>query len=363
VIPKKHCLTSHVTTRGISKIRQGKECKPYFTTADDDRTRSIVQGASLADLSQDSMKWALGRHQKKFGIDPSDDDVFSFVARMHLIVSPSDGDPELSRYNVTLAGLLLFGKERVLERTQFNAETIITFGGERQRLGRNIIESVRELIVAEKSPIRQRCSNATQDMLLELLKNAYIHRDWRTSGPVMVHISDILEIQSPGELLPPLNVMNLLRCIPCYRNFLLAEGCRQIGLCDKAGRGIGLIFDSALKGGLEIPIFESANGAFTARLSLSKSDTFAEFVRVRASSLGNMDEILCLRALLDREDMAAEEIAQVLQRALADTYKVLAGMQKKSMIDARSSSRFALAGGVRMDINNIYSFNQLDMFR
>jgi predicted HTH transcriptional regulator len=362
IIPRKHCLTSHITSRGISKIRQGKDCKPYFTAADDDRTRAIVQGASITDLSQESMKWALARHQKKFNA-AVDDDVSSFATRMHVVVPSHDDRLGGDGYDITLAALLMFGKEKPLERLQVANETIIVVGSERHRLVRNIVESIRELVVSERSLVKQRCPGVSPDILLELVMNAYVHRDWRTPGPVMIRLGEILEIQSPGELLPGLNVTNLLRCIPCYRNFLLAESCRQIALCDKAGKGIGLIFDSALKGGLEIPIFESGDNAFTARLSLNRSDNFAEFVRVRSSSLSNIDEILCLRALLDREDVPIEALAQVLQRAVKDTEKVLAGMGKKLMVCQTVSNRFALSDGLRMDIKTIYQRNQLDMFR
>jgi ATP-dependent DNA helicase RecG len=317
--------------------------------------------ASIADLSQESLKWALARHQKKFN-SLVNDDLLSFAARLHVIVPPHRGEAELERYELTLAALLLFGKEKTLGRVCPNVETIVSYGSEHPRVGRNIVESVRELVIAEKSPIRQRCSEVSQDTLLELFMNAYIHRDWRTSGPVMVRISEILEIQSPGELLPGLNVTNLLRCVPAYRNFLLAESCRQIGLCDKAGKGIGLIFDSALKGGLEVPIFENGNNSFAVRLSLHKSENFAEFVRVRAASLNNMDEILCLRALLDRENMATEEIAQVLQRAVHDTERVLSAMAKKMMVDKAGANRFALSHGVRADIEAVFRRDQLEIF-
>ena len=363
IIPRKKFLTSHVTARGVSKIRQGKECKPYFTTADDDRTRAIVQGVSTSDLSQESMKWAIARHQSKFNVVPLDEDPLEFLARMRLIVPPNDDIHDLAQHEVTLAGLLLFGKERSLDRANPRVETIIEIEGERKRYARNVVESVRELVIAEKSPIRQMCPNVSQEMLFELLMNAYIHRDWRIPGPVMIHIGDVLEIQSPGELMPGLNVTNLLHCIPSYRNFVLAESCRHIGLCDKLGKGIGLIFDSALKGGLDIPIFESGNNAFTARLSRSQSENFAEFVRVRSSSLSSMDEILALRALLDRQDMSVSEIAQVLQRGSEQAQKVLHSMEKKMMVDATYGNRFRLAMGIRADIQDIYHKDQMDLFK
>jgi predicted HTH transcriptional regulator len=362
VIPRKKFLTSHVTTRGISKIRQGKECKPYFTAADDDRTRAVHHEASTNDLSLDSMKWAIARHQKKFNVPPTDETPLDFLARMRLIVPPHDGMDDRTRYDVTLAALILFGKEKALEQLNPSFETIVSFGNERQRLQRNIVECIRELMIAEKSPLRQRCSSMADEMLFELLMNAYIHRCWRTPGPIMIRIDDILEIQSPGELMPGLNVTNLLHCIPSYRNFLLAESCRHIGLCDKLGKGIGLVFDSALKGGLDIPIFESADNTFTVRQSLTQSENFREFVRVRASSLSNRDEILALRALLDRDDMAVTEIAQVLQRGIEYTNTVLTSMERKRMVERRRTDRFSLDYCVRSDIENIYRKDQLDMF-
>jgi predicted HTH transcriptional regulator len=363
VIPRKKFLTSHVTNRGISKIRKGRECKPYFTTADDDRTRAIAPGASTSDLSLDSMKWAIARHQKKFNVVPLDEDPLSFIARMRLIVPPTDDCENLAKYDVTLAALILFGKERVLERIETRVETIVCMGANRHRTGRNIVESIKDLVNARESLLRQTCPAVSPELLFELLMNAYIHRDWRIPAPVMISVDDVLEIRSPGELMPGLNVANLLHCIPCYRNFLLAESCRHVGLCDKLGKGMGLIFDSALKGGLDIPIFESCDNTFTGRLSLKRSDNFAEFVRVRSSTLSNMDEILTLRALLDRQDMAVPDIAQVLQRGSEQAQTVLKAMEKKMMVERTQSGRFGLAWGVRKDIDTIYQANQLDLFR
>jgi ATP-dependent DNA helicase RecG len=361
-IPKSKCLTSHVTSAGVSKIRRGRECKPYFTTADDDRTRAIVHGLSVTDLSIESVKWAMARHEAKFGLGYVNDEPWTFLARTHLVFPVADGQSSLPRYDVTLAGLLLFGKEKALESFHHGVETIVSFNGGSERLTRNIVESIRDLVIAERSPVRQRCSTVSREILFELFMNAYMHRCWRTPGPVMVQIDNILEIQNPGELLPGLNVTNLLHCIPSYRNFLLAESCRHVGLCDKLGKGIGLIFDSALKGGLPVPIFESRNNTFTARISLTTSDTFREFVRVRAASLSSMDEILCLRALLDRNDLCIEEVAQVTQRGLDQARLVLASMTKKLMVEECGNDRVRLTAGLRYDIDTIYSVNQMNLF-
>jgi ATP-dependent DNA helicase RecG len=362
MVPKSRFLTSHVTSSGVSKIRHGRECKPYFTTADDDRTRAVVHGLSVIDLSIESIKWAIARHEAKFGPGYVDEDPWTFLARMLLLVPVCGGGANPRDYQVTLAALLLFGKERSLQSFHHDVETIVSFDGGTSRVTKNIVESIRELVIAEKSPVKQRCSGVSREVLFELFMNAYVHRCWRTPGPIVVHINSILEIQNPGELLPGLNVTNLLHCIPSYRNFLLAESCRHVGLSDKLGKGIGLVFDSALKGGLPVPIFESRNNAFSVRLSMTISDNFRQFIRVRSPSLSSMDEILCLRALLDRKDLGTEELAQVLQRSVDQTQLVLAAMAKKLMIEECGNNRARLTSGVRHDIERIYSVNQMDLF-
>jgi hypothetical protein len=285
IVPKSKFLTSHVTSRGVSRIRQGKECRPYFTVADDDRTGAIAHEASTSDLSLTSIEWAMNKHQTKFGTSRMEEEPLQFLAKMRLVEQSPCGNGGVASWRVKLAALILFGKEAAIRRIVPNLEAVVRCDGQNIRINRNLIESVRELIFADRSPILQSCPNISQGLLLELLMNAYIHRCWRTPAPIIVCIDHSLEIQNPGDLMPGLDVTNLLHCIPSYRNFLLAESSRYIGLCDKLGKGIGLVFESALKGGFEIPIFESTRNSFTVRLSLLRSDQFREFVRVRSASL------------------------------------------------------------------------------
>ena len=63
-VPRTKQLAAHLTTEGISKIRVGKECKPYFTSADDDRTRATKQDVTTDDLSLISINWAVAQHQR-----------------------------------------------------------------------------------------------------------------------------------------------------------------------------------------------------------------------------------------------------------------------------------------------------------
>lgn len=200
--------------------------------------------------------------------------------------------------------------------------------------------------------------------LQELLVNAYVHRCWRTSGPVVITVSGAaLEVQNPGDLLPGLHVSSLINCIPAYRNFLLAEGARFAGLCDKIGRGIDLVFRSVLAGGFDFPVFESGNNLFTARVYLARSDEFREFVRRRSSSLPNLEQIIALRLLWAKDQVPLSELRAALQRGTDVTQRVLRDMQKQLMVEPvdGGGTLYRLAPSIRRDIETIYQADQLDL--
>jgi ATP-dependent DNA helicase RecG len=201
-IPRSHHLCAHVTGKGISKIRVGKECRPYFTTADDDRTASIAPDVSVDDLSLTSLNWAIGQRNKVSNAGDSLSDPIELLVRSHLVI-PYLVDGELSpRFKVTLAAVLLFGKEATLRKLVPFYETIVNANSHHRRILRNIVESVRELVLSENS-ISRFCPNLPSRTIKEILVNAYIHRCWRTAAPVVINISaDIVEFENPGDLLP-----------------------------------------------------------------------------------------------------------------------------------------------------------------
>jgi hypothetical protein len=154
VVPRTRYLCTHVTTKGISKIRVGKECRPYFVTADDDRTKAIVQDVSTADLSLTSITWAIAQHQKRFRTRSASDDPFEFLSTARML-EPFLPDTEQSiRYHVTLAALILFGKEAALSRVLPFFETVVRSNGQHQVIRKNVVESMRELLFSERSVFR-----------------------------------------------------------------------------------------------------------------------------------------------------------------------------------------------------------------
>lgn len=200
--------------------------------------------------------------------------------------------------------------------------------------------------------------------LRELLVNAYVHRCWRTNGPVAVTLSDIaLEIQNPGDLLPGLHIGNLLYGIPLYRNYSLAEGMRFAGLSDKIGQGIDIVFRSVLSGGFDFPIFESSNNTFRASIPLAQSDQFRDFVRRRAASLSQLDELVILRYLWGNGGSDFKRLSEALQRGTEIARRVVNSMKDKLMIEVRDGF-FHLSQNLRLDIEKPNDADQmiLDLF-
>ena len=145
--------------------------------------------------------------------------------------------------------------------------------------------------------------------------NCFVHRDYRVHSPIVIRATeDSLEFESPGGLCTGLSPESLLYCTPVYRNFLLAEGARYLGLCDKVGRGIDAIYKSVLHQGIGFPVFENGDNHFTARVSLAGSREFREFLTRRAASLSQLDEIIVMRFLFDRESASFRELLPLQER-------------------------------------------------
>jgi predicted HTH transcriptional regulator len=156
-VPKSKRMSGHVTIKGISKIRNGKECRPYYSI-EDDRTKAPIQSLTISDLSSDSIKWAIERHASKFSTPQNYwEGQGAFLAHLGLIeiFSPFN-TPDMS-YRVLLAALLLFGKQATLNRYANMFETVVITEKGTTRFHRNVVESYRELCLTKNSLLPSLC--------------------------------------------------------------------------------------------------------------------------------------------------------------------------------------------------------------
>ncbi len=200
-VPRTRYISGHLTHKGISKVRVGKECQPQYV-AEDDRTGVTVPSVSMDDLSAASIDWGIAQHQKHFKPTAASADRAEFLAQARLLQLYLPEEEYLPQFQPLLAALLLFGKTSAIERNIPFFETVIVTDNERIPVRKNVIESVRDLCVGESSILRSRLPQIPAEVLKELVVNAYIHRCYRTLAPVVISISESgLEIRSPGELL------------------------------------------------------------------------------------------------------------------------------------------------------------------
>jgi len=180
----------------------------------------------------------------------------------------------------------------------------------------------------------------------------------------VVRISDnALEIESPGELPVGIHVDNLIHCVPVYRNFLLAEGARYLGLCDKIGKGIDLVYRTVLESGFGFPSFESREDRVTARVPTGDSREFREFVRKRSQALTQLDELIVLRLLWDKDQSSASELYSLMQRGSQFGQEVLDRMFRKTMIEPVDGLHmfWRLTPVIRRDIETVFSADQMNL--
>lgn len=333
---------------------------PTQYIAQDDRTSAAVPSLTLDDLSATSIDWGINQHQRQFKTSATWETQLEFLEQERLVKTPIEGTSE--QVEVSLAALLLFGKPVALRRHAPFFETVILAEGEPIRIQKNVVDSVADLCVGQNSILQSRVPHVPAPVLKEVVVNAFIHRCYRTPGPIVIGIStmDGLEIKNPGALLTGTSVKNLIYGVPVYRNLLLADGARFVGLCDKIGRGIDLIFDGVLSEGLGFPEFDSGDNFFTARISLTGSPEFKAFLRRRGEILGNLDEVIVLRVLWGKGYASLDDLCMSTQRRSAYANRLLDEMRKKNMVEAVDQF-YRLAPGLKHDIETIFRSDQLPL--
>lgn len=365
LVAKSRRVGGHQTVGGVSRIRQGKDCKPYYLAAEDDRSKAPVAFATIDALSPMSIRWGIQQHKKKFNLVGEQWETESdFLDHIGLLDrSFSCEDAPKSRSQISLAGLLLFGTEEALKHYCPGLETIVITPIGEKRLRTNIVDSYRQLCGARTAMLPSLSPEIPERCIKEVLMNCFVHRDYRSNSPNVIRVTDgTLEFESPGSLCTGLSSESLLYCTPVYRNFLLAEGARYLGLCDKVGRGIDDVYESVLQQGLGFPVFENGDNHFTTRVSMTGSHEFREFLKRRSQALNQLDEIIVLRFLFDRQCASFRELCAVMQRGSTFGHRVLTEMTRKMMIEPASSLNleWRLSPIVRSDIQNVFTVDQYD---
>ncbi len=206
-----------------------------------------VRNSSLNDLNSDVLSEyflkQFGKSAAEFGID-----VVQLYRNMHL----------LSDDNLTLAGVLLFGKNPQMFRPVFVIKAVYFVGnaisGTEYRDSQDISGTIGEMFAQSLSFVTRNIKYTQQGrgfnsvgmpeipliVFEELIQNALIHRDYLKSSPIRLLIFDNrIEIISPGKLPNSLSVESIKLGNAVSRNPLLASFASR--MLPYRGLGSGII--------------------------------------------------------------------------------------------------------------------------
>jgi ATP-dependent DNA helicase RecG len=369
-VPKTTRPSGHRTIRGISYIRANTECRPEYLVSGDDYTAEWLESCGTEHLDRRALQRAIESREDHFpsvrssALRPADHLFDTGLIRMQ--TEAMEGTD--AKYIPSIACLLLLGADETIKSRLPAAETVLVI--ERPSAAPltssnwyNVTSAVQSCLAMIVSELPERLTTVLEDPLRELILNAYLHRCYRTTGPVQVRIAkDEVEIRNPGGLLGDLTPDCLLYSTPVYRNFPLADGARQFGLCEKAGVGLDKVYYKLILEGLDFPIFQVSPNSFAAILRTRRDLSFSRFIREGAGTLGlKLPDLMVLRRLRTHGETTVGDLVRVAQRPSDYLEYMLRDLERKEVVGI-VGSRVSLSGATSRALESYDSEGQLDLF-
>jgi len=179
----------------------------------------------------------------------------------------------------------------------------------------------------------------------EALNNALVHRDYRRLGAVHVQIYDErIVISNPGGFIEGVRPDNLLAVGPRPRNPLLADCFKRVGLVERTGRGVNIIYNGQLRNGRRPPSYErSTETSVTVTLYGGPADlAFVQLIVTRENESGRMmtlSELLVLDYVRLERDIDTPIAAQVTQQPEAEARATLESLVETGLLERRGTGR------------------------
>lgn len=254
----------------------------------------------------------------------------------------------------TTAGMLILGRETVLRRflpthevafqvlqgTQvrvndfYRTPLLKTFGRVMEQCTARIEED--EILV---DGFRVPIPNYDIHAVREAIVNAFTHRDYTRLGAVHVRMeSDGLVVSNPGGFVEGVTIDNLLKVDPRSRNPLLADIFKRIGLAERTGRGIDLIYEGTLRYGRPVPDY-SRSDYVAVVLQLKDAPADLPFFRMvleeekRRGAHIPLDALMLLTQLRENAPLSLATLAAAMQKTHSDTEALLTPLIDNRVIE------------------------------
>ena len=193
----------------------------------------------------------------------------------------------------------------------------------------------------------------------EALNNAIVHRDYGSLGAVHVQLhDDRILISNPGGFIQGVRIENLLTVGPKPRNPRLADCFKRIGLVERTGRGVNIIFSGQLRNGRVPPNYELSTET-NVSITLYGGPADLDFVQLILSEENKRNQILSVSELLildyiRREgDINTNSASRLIQRPEGDTRTILESLVEHGLLERRGIGRsrtYHLSAGIYREL-------------
>lgn len=174
----------------------------------------------------------------------------------------------------------------------------------------------------------------------EAVSNAFIHRDWRLPGPVVVEQTNrTLKITSPGPLPPGVTVDTLLSTPSVPRNNRLMAAMRTLGLAEESSRGFDRMWATMIRTGRSAPEVTATEANVQVVLAAQQPDTnFIKGLRKLSERFGEevVDSVAALIVLWHLNSaplITATTAAQKTQFSSLEVHELMDDLVARSLLD------------------------------
>ena len=178
----------------------------------------------------------------------------------------------------------------------------------------------------------------------EVVNNALIHRDDAWLGAIHLQLhGDFALVTNPGGFVGGVRVDNLLSATPHPRNPVLADAFKRVGLVERTGRGVSIIYYGQLSNGRPAPSYDRSTETSVA-ITLDTRPADLGFVqlaiqgsRALERSLG-VDELLVLWQMRREGASNAVALVPILQQDAARVADVLTRLVAAGLLEFRGKT-------------------------
>lgn len=186
----------------------------------------------------------------------------------------------------------------------------------------------------------RRLIRALPDLALrEVLVNALMHRDHRLQQrSVLAHAlgGDTFRVRSPGGFVPGVRPDRLITSPSVTRNGKLAGALRAIGLAEREGVGVDMIYTAMLRAGYPPPTIVEDGGDVLVTLRGGAPDvglvSFFEELATLDPALDGVRSAMALTSLLERTPLRAERLAEVAQCTTDEAQDTLTRLERAAVL-------------------------------